>query len=167
MATITYRPTATGDAAAHSVTGANNHTALNDNLDTTYIRNNTGTLLEDDLNITDTALTSETIDSIDVRFRARSETTPAGEVAVGLRLSSTNSMATTQTAIPTSATDYTKTAIARPGGGSWVVADLNALQVVVQSNDTTAAGVRIFEVFVDVNYTASSVLTFSPKIIIY
>lgn len=155
MAVETLRPNAAGDAAAHAVTGASNHAATSDNSDATYIRNNTGTLLEDDLNITDTALTTETIDSMDVRFRARSETTAAGEVTVGLRLSSTNSLAATQTAIPTSATDYTKTGITRPGGGSWTVSDLNALQVVCQSNDTTAAAVRIFELFVDVNYSAA------------
>lgn len=151
MATETLRPNAAGDAAAQAVTGTSNWAALSDGSDTTYVRNNGGTLLEDDLNLGASALTNEVITSIDVRFRARSETTAAGQVTVGVRLSGTNSLAATQTAIPTTATDYTKTSIARPGGGSWTVADLANLQVVVQSNDTTAAAVRVFEVFVDVN----------------
>lgn len=155
MAVETLRPNAAGDAAAHSVTGASNHAATSDNSDASYIRNNTATLLEDDINLGASALSTETIDSIDVRFRARSETSAAGEVTVGLRLSSTNSLAAIQTAIPTSATDYTRTGVTRPGGGSWTVADLANLQVVCQSNNTTAAAVRIFELFVDVNYTAA------------
>lgn len=155
MAQEVLRPNATGDAAAHSVTGASNHAALSDNSDATYIRNNTGTDLTDYLNLGASALTTETIDSIDVRFRARSETSAAGTVTAGVRLSATNSLAAVQAAIPTSATDYTKTSIARPGGGSWAVADLASLQVAIVSNDTTAAAVRIFEAFVDVNYTAA------------
>lgn len=152
----TLRPNAAGDAAQHSVTGTNNHSAVADDSDATYLRNNTGTDKEDDLNLGASSLTTETIDSIDVRFRARAETSAGGSITVGLRLSSTNSLASAETSIPTSATNYTKSGITRPGGGSWTVADLADLQVAVVTNDGTAAALRIFELYVDVNYSAAA-----------
>lgn len=159
MAVETLRPNAAGDAANNTVTGTNNYTALSDNSDASYLRNNTGTDKEDDLNLgaPATVASGDTINSIDVRFRARSETSATGSVTVGLRLSGTNSLAAAQGSIPTSATDYTKTGITRPGGGSWTFADLANLQVVCITNDGSAAAIRLFEVYVDVNYTVGAV----------
>lgn len=155
MATETLRPNGAGDSTAWpSLTGAATHwQATSDDSDSSYSRNNTGTPQENDYNLTNTALTSETITQIDVRVRARSETAATGQVTMGLRLSGTNSTASAHTSIPTSATNYTDTNIARPGGGSWSVSDLNSLQV-VQIGDGGANGVRVFEVYVDVQYTA-------------
>src|SRR3990167_9147716 len=146
MSVETLRPNAAGDAAAHSVyAAANNFIALSDDTDTTYIRNNTGSTLEDDVGLDDVSLIADSIDSINIRFRARSETTANGSVTVGLRLNGVNSMASAHTSIPVTVTDYEDLAIARPGGGSWAESDLNSLQVVIQSNDGSAAGVRVFE----------------------
>ena len=156
MSVETLRPNAAGDAAAHSVyAAANNFIALSDDTDTTYIRNNTGSTLEDDVGLDDVSLIADSIDSINIRFRARSETTANGSVTVGLRLNGVNSMASAHTSIPVTVTDYEDLAIARPGGGSWAESDLNSLQVVIQSNDGSAAGVRVFEIFIDINYTAT------------
>lgn len=157
MAVETLRPNAAGDAAAHTVSGGSgtNYGVTSDNSDTSYIANTTtNTTKEDDMNLdAPVAVQSEdTIDSIDVRWRARTETSATGSGRPGLRLGGTNSMGTTQSSIPTSATNYTSANVARPGGGSWTFTDLADLQVVIES---TRAGnnVRIFELFVDINYT--------------
>lgn len=156
-ATETLRPNATADLNEHSVTGTDAPAAVSDDSDSSYLRNNTGGDLEDRLNLgaPSTVTSGDTIDSIDVRFRARTESSSGdATVAVGLRLSGVSSMATTQGSIPTSATDFTSLDIPRPGGGSWSYADLADLQVVVVSNDGTADAVRVFEVWVDVQYTS-------------
>lgn len=156
MAVETLRPNAAGDSAQHTVNGTTfNYVAVSDDLDTTYLRNNTGGNREDDLHLGApvSIVAGNTINSIDVRFRARTETLAGAMVQVGLRLGGTNSLATSQGSIPTSATDYTRTSIARPGGGAWTFADLANLQVVVVSNNLPSAGaIRIFELWVDVNY---------------
>lgn len=156
MATETLRPNALGDLNQHSVTGTDAAVATSDNSDATYLRNNTGTVLEDRLHLgaPTTVTASDTIDGIDVRFRARTETSSGdATITVGLRLSSTNSMASAQGSIPTTAADFSRTSIARPGGGSWTYADLADLQVVAQSNDGSAGAIRLFELSVDVQYT--------------
>ena len=157
MATETIRPNATGGLNQHSPNGTGNPvTAVSDNSPDTYLRNNTGFTREDrfELAAPSAITSSDSVDSVDVRFRTRTETsTGSATVTVGLRLDGVASLATAQGSIPTSETDYSRIAIERPGGGSWSTADLAALQVVVQSNDGTAAAVRIFELHVDVQYT--------------
>lgn len=154
MAVVTLRPAGAGASTAWpSLTGTTHWQANSDNTDATYSRNNTSTPRENDYTLTSSGLTTETITSIDVRFRARSETTATGQIQPGLRLGGVNSLGTNQTAIPTTATDYTQTNIPRPGGGSWTVADLATLQV-VEIGSATSNGIRSFEMYVDVNYTA-------------
>ena len=106
-----------------------------------------------------TSLTTETINSIDVRFRARSETSANGVIQCGVRLSGTETLGAEKTSVPTSATNYEDTSLARPGGGSWSVSDLNGLQVVAYGRKNTSGGIRCFELFVDVNYTAGASTT--------
>lgn len=155
MAVETLRPNGSATTNWPSLSGASHHAATSDDADATYIRNNTTTPQTDVLDLTDTALTTETIDSIDVRFRARSETSAVGECQVGVRLGGTDTMAANHTGISTTATNFTDTGLARPGGGSWAVSDLNSLQVVAIGDGNTTA-IRCFELFVDVNYTAAA-----------
>lgn len=157
MAVETLRPNGTTTGNWPSLTGAaTHHAATSDDLDTSYIRNNTSTDQTDLLDLTNTALTSETINSMDIRFRARSETTAVGHIQVGLTLSGVDSLAADELLIPTSATNFSKTSISRPGGGSWTVSDLNGLQVKAIGS-ATANAIRCFELYVDVNYTSGGV----------
>lgn len=153
MATETLRPNGSVTTNWPSLTGASHHAATSDDSDTTYIRNNTTTPQTDVLDLTNTALTTETINSVDVRFRVRSETSAVGECQVGVRLSGVDTMGVNRTSIPTAATDYSDTGLARPGGGSWAVSDLNSLQVVAIGDGNTTA-LRCFELYVDIQYTA-------------
>jgi hypothetical protein len=163
MATATVRPDATGGLNQHAIVpvGTDPAAAASDNSDATYLRNNTGAPLEDRFELgAPAAITSaDSVDGIAVRFRTRTETSPGNAtVTVGLRLSGTSSLAAPQGSIPTSETDYSSAPIPRPGGGAWTYADLAALQVVVVSNDGTAGAVRVFELYVDVQYTVGGAL---------
>lgn len=156
MSVVTLRPAGAGSNTAWpSLTGTTHWQANADSSDTTYSRNNTITAQENDYTLTSSGLTTETITSIDVRFRARSETTATGQIQPGLRLGGVNSLGTNQLLIPTTATDYTQAGITRPGGGSWTVADLATLQA-VEIGSATVNAVRSFEMFVDVNYTPAA-----------
>lgn len=157
MATVTVRPAGVGDNTLWpSITGGTQHyTVVSDTTVATYIRANSAGVKEDDFTLGAHGLTTETITSIDVRVTTRSEGTAAGILQTGLRLSATNSLATAHTAIPTSDTNYTDLAIARPGGGSWTVSDLSTLQVALLGDRNTASAIRLYEVYVDINYTSA------------
>lgn len=164
MATETLRPNGTTTGNWPSLVGAaTHHAATNDNLDTTYIRNNTVTDQTDLLDLDNTGLSTETITSVDIRFRARSETAPTGHIQAGLTLSGTDSLAADETLISTTITNFTKAGISRPGGGSWAVADLNSLQIKAIGNGGANA-IRCIELFVDVNYTTGAQVI-SPSLI--
>lgn len=159
MAVETLRPNATTSHNWPSLSGATAHQATSDDSDTTYIRNNTNVSQEDILELGSTSLTTETIDSINVRFRARSETSATGVIQCGVQLSGNETLGSERTSVPTSATNYEDTALGRPGGGSWSVSDLNSLQVVAYGRKGTSGGIRCFELFVDVNYSAGASVT--------
>lgn len=154
MATETLRPNGDSSVAWPSTggSGATHAVRVADASDTTYVRNNTGTDQTDLFDLGNTALTTETITSIDLRFRARSETAATGHIQIGVRLSGTDSLAADETSISTTASNFTKTSISRPGGGSWAVSDLNALQCKIIGNGGANA-IRCFDIYVDVNYT--------------
>lgn len=152
MAIVTLRPTSTVSNGWPGLTGTSAHEATSDNSDATYIRNNTTTPQTAVFEVTDTALTSETITSVDVRLRARSETAAVGDCQVGVRLGGVDTMGANHTGISTTATNFSDTNLARPGGGSWAVSDLNSIQCVAIGDGNTAA-LRLLEVYVDINYT--------------
>lgn len=155
MAVETLRPDSAGDTTDWpSVAGMSHYAALSDDSDSTYIRNNTSTDREDSFNLDPSVLSGESISSVDIRFRARSETAANGEVQVGLRLNGVDSMAANQTSIPITATNYTKSGVSRPGSGSWQPSDLGNLQVVIIGSNGGSNAVRVFEVFVDINYSS-------------
>lgn len=165
MAVEILRPNGTASAGWPSLSGASHHAATSDDSDTTYIRNNTSTPQTDVLDLADTALTTENIDSVDIRFRARSESSATGQIQIGLRLGGSDSLAANEASIPTTAANYTRANISRPGGGSWSVSDLNSLQVLAIGDNGGGAAVRCFEIYVDVNYTSGG--GFTPKVILF
>lgn len=155
MAVEVLRPTSTVSNSWPSLAGATAHAALSDDSDTTYIRNNTSTTGVAVFELTNTALTTETIDSIDLRVKARSESSAAGRVRVGVELGGVQVYAAYHNTVPTTATTYDDLAIARPGGGSWTVADLNALRGLAEGDEVTSDGIRCFELSIRVNNSPS------------
>lgn len=160
MPTLTLRPIANGYTTEFpSITGGGSvhWVVVSDNSDSTYIRNNTTTPRIDSFALGSTGLTTEIIDSIDVRARVRSESSASGRFLVGLRLGGANSVTDFHEVIPTSETNYTDLAIPRPGGGAWTSADFTAgVEVLAQGNAGSGAGLRIYELYVDINYTATT-----------
>ena len=154
MATETLRPTSTVSNTFPSLSGSSAHAATSDDSDATYIRNNTASTTTAIFEITNTGLSSETVDSVDVRARARSESSANSRFRLGLELGGNTEYAAYHNTVPTSATNYTDTSISRPGGGSWAVSDLDSLRVVVQGDEVASDGIRIFELYVDINYSA-------------
>lgn len=169
MATEVLRPNGAGDDIGtehNNITGGDGtkYGVTSDDLDTSYIGNtSTNKTCADAMTLGDpaTVTASDSIDSIDVRWRARTESSATGSGRPGVRLGGTTVWGTTQSSIPTSATNYETTAIARPGGGSWTFADLADLQVTIE---TTRNGnnIRVFELYVDINYTVGGAAPKSP-----
>lgn len=82
--------------------------------------------------LANTALTTETVSSIDVVSRGGTDRIgeAGGGQRAGVRLSATNVYGTSRDiAYWTTSTD---SSLARPGGGSWAVSDLNSLQAAVE-----------------------------------
>lgn len=134
MATEILRPTAAGDLtdAGYTAFGAATHwdcmdEAVADDDTTRLTSSGSGGTKEDCYNITNTALTTETITSVDVLIRSE-RTGGGGSAQAGVRLSGTDSLGASH-AVTGAYVDYIDTGLARPGGGSWAVSDLNALQV--------------------------------------
>lgn len=128
---------------------------------TTYVYHNDFSNATDYYALADTVLTSETVDSIDVTARGGTN----GSYMAGTRLNAadTNGAARTQSAFTT----HTDSAIARPGGGSWAVGDLNSLQASfkclpasVQCCNgsgncwTCASDEYVTQIYITVNYSA-------------
>lgn len=176
------RPNGAGDATGFNaqVPGTNFHwdkvdEAVADN-STTYITTNAVVGPQTDyFGLADTALTTETVDSIDVTSKGGTSITghAGGGQRAGVRLSSTNTYgASRDIIIWTTSTD---SSLSRPGGGSWAISDLNSLQAAVEGTpayylaypagcdkslcwpDTYAYTVIYFtQVYVTVNYSAAS-----------
>ena len=167
MPTETLRPSAAGDAAGLTPSGAAANWDCVDEAsaddETTYVRTN-GLVSDvaDYYNLGASGLTSETIGSIDVQARVTtSDGTPDANSnsQIGVRLAGTNSLGTKISVFDIGAGNnvwvtYEESALARPGGGAWTVADLADLQVAVLLSEGSAGpNVRCTQIFVEVNYT--------------
>lgn len=143
MASEILRPNAAGDTATGAglaaVGAANIWDCVDESSpddDTTYMSCPTGsTTYHVDLNLGPTALTSETINSIDVVHRCKENgAVHNGGNTGGIRLSGTDGTASSGGSSPSgftaqTYTDYTNTGLNRPGGGSWAPSDLDGLQI--------------------------------------
>jgi hypothetical protein len=99
--------------------------------DADYVRTNDGSVIYR-FDLTNTALTTETISGLDVFHRANPQTDVAdGMSQAGVRIGTTNSWGTQHIGGSGALTDFTDTSIARPGGGSWAVSDLNTLLAIL------------------------------------
>lgn len=126
--------------------------------ETTYLWSTSGTST-DGYALGNTALTTETIDSIDVNYRGYKTNFIGSNIHfwAGIRRGGSNTNGTPRNS--TSYTNYVETAITRPGGGSWEVGDLDGLEVVVYGEfDTDSIDdetVHVTQAYVTVNYTAA------------
>ena len=155
------RPNAAGDASLHTANGAATEWECVDEAtsdgDTTYVSQIDTAEVVSYYNLQATALTTETVDSVDCQHRSRGDGTTGGRSRGGVRLSSVD----TAGALRSPADAYTlfeDAALARPGGGSWAVGDLNALQVYMGLRIQIAAGsseTRCTQIYVEINYTAA------------
>lgn len=159
MSTEILRPNAAGDYEnLPTVVGdgvGTHYTVVNEAVpdeDTGFVQNSTEGELKDAYNIDDTAIPAgSTINSVTVYFRVKTGYASQG-ARPSLRLG-TNETAGTQIEPTTSWVTHNE-ALARPGGGSWAVADLNSLQVVIGLYvDTTGKWVRCTQIYVEIDYT--------------
>ena len=93
-----------------------------------------------------------------VQVRARAKDSKYGRIRAGLRLNGAMAMISAWTHLPSSYSTYTWT-IGRPAGGSWRLADLKDLQVVVDLMVSSGTGWRAYcdQVWVVVNYRTPNI----------
>jgi hypothetical protein len=171
MATEILRPNATGSITHINISGYPN-TSPNEylNIDevtaddaATYIFGGSGSMVEESYNLSNTALTTETITSVKVYFRVCSSsaanpqlgniTTSAADnyIKPSLYLSG-NTSAGTRVSTASGWKNLSET-ISRPGGGSWTVDDLDDLEVIIGLESPTGYAVCT-QVYVEVTYTS-------------
>jgi len=120
---------------------------------TTCLVNNTTTEQRDAYNLEASSIPGGSpIKSVTVYFRFRSSDTGIAYGRPGLRISTDETLGTE---IPTTGTSYTtySEALARPGGGSWALADLADLQVIIGLKRGTGSNyANCTQVYVEVDY---------------
>ncbi len=94
------------------------------------------------------------IDSLSLTAYTLSQGGGANYVSFGLRLGTTDVMSA-QFLVPTGAYGGWSATIARPGGGSWTIADLAALQAILQFDCAAGKDIRCDLLNITVNYTLS------------
>ena len=165
MATEILRPDAAGDYTALSrypgdpvLNWEDVDEAVADE-DTSFVYTSSTTIVKDAYNLGATAIPDgSTINSVTVYFRFRIGTdTPnnPGYAQPFLRLSGSETTGTAIEKDGAGAPDFTtySEALARPGGGSWAVADLDSLQAVIGLYLPVGGQARCTQVYVEVDYT--------------
>ena len=160
MATEILRPNGVGDQNPLTPVGAAANWDCCDEAgaddDTTYVYKTGSSFGNDYYALQDTALTTETIDSIDAwdRSEASGGAGTGDDSRTGVRLSAVTTWGP-ETQLTASYVDHEGAALARPGGGSWAVSDLNGLQVAASCRQNGANSSRITQVYVEVNNSAA------------
>jgi flagellin-like protein len=164
--TITLRPNANGDSQLSRNTGSNNYQAVDEDPSddaTTYVYDNSGSdgYARDYYGFTDHTTETGTINSVTVYIDCRQllsgGSTSQSHARTVLRYNG-NSNYGTDINLGTSWTVYQTAYTARPGGGSWTWADIDALQagVSLDSADlfgSTQSQAQATQVYVIVTYT--------------
>jgi hypothetical protein len=123
---------------------------------TTYVGANATPMVFSSYALQATALGGgDAVDSVDAFARIRGPAAGAGtddDYSLGVRLRGSNTMSA-ETQLTDSYADYTNTDVARPGGGSYSVSDLNSLQLRVGLEENGPGQVRFTQGYVINNYT--------------
>lgn len=160
MPTEILRPNGTGSSTLDGAVGAaSQHAAINEAVadgDTSYV-NEASTNGQGVFTIDNSALTTETINSLDVWDTSKvNASAGAGDSkATGLGTAGGNSDESSVN-LTTTYTARENAAVVRPGGGSWVVSDIDGSNLIVarlnlRENGTSDA--RCTQLYVEVNYT--------------
>lgn len=132
--------------------------ALADDGDTSYIKDVAATndVVNYDVNNCVTITGADTINSVTVRVRCRVESDINNSGEVRMSSNSWTNQLTSILSCNTTYVDYTGlNSTTRPQGGSWTLADVNALVLRILGDDFQALRVTTFTV--DVDYTVASV----------
>jgi len=126
-----------------------------DDADTTYISAAGGLSLVTVGTTADTALTTETINTVTLRARARFVTTAGEPMQLDMSDDGFSHLVSTTPALTTSYADYTLASATAPSGGAWTVAKVNSLVSRI-SNNSDVATLRVTTWSVEVAWTAAS-----------
>ncbi len=120
---------------------------------TTYVVCLGQTQTKDAYNLQDTSISGVPINSIRVYFSFRCGLTGRTDWAQPfLRLGGNETAGTERAKTDNSYTTFSEV-LARPGGGDWVVGDLNSLQVALGLRVGTNGNARFTQIYVEVSYT--------------
>lgn len=156
MGTEVLRPNAAGtDSGWTPVGAATNWEAVDEasaDDDTTYMSITDGFSVSQTENLQATALTTETVSSVDTWDRGKDVVSSVDFLATGVKLGA-NTTIPDSTQLGTGYANVEQAALARPGGGAWAVSDLNSLEVVHSISGTGEN--RLTQTWVEVNWTAA------------
>ena len=160
MPTETLRPNGAGDATGLTASAGSNYQCVDEvtaNGDTDYVYGTTAGPVVDYYALDDTALTTETVDSVDVILESKvsANATSGDRSQPGVRLSGSDTNGTLSS-LTTSYVARQSPALVRPGGGSWAVSDLNGLQAKIGLYEDGADQSRATQIYVEINYTAGA-----------
>lgn len=130
MSTELLRPNAAGDLANWTPSAGSNYQCVDEVTadDNDYCETLGTSYVEDAHNLANPSSVSGTVNSVTVYVRCwKTGTSTNNQVAPLIRLGGTNTTGS-NFSITTSPAEYSA-ALARPGGGSWSVADISNLQV--------------------------------------
>ena len=128
--------------------------------DTSRLRANSTSLLKDSYALADTAIDANAVISdVTVYGRLRDGSSGSGAYRLGVRLGSSETLSATSTQINSWITQ--SASVARPGGGTWAVSDLNGLQAIVGLQDDGVQQFYLSTVWIIVTYRAKVVATYT------
>ncbi len=159
MSTELLRPNAAGDLANWTPSAGSNYQCVDEVTadDNDYCETLGTSYVEDAHNLANPSSVSGTVNSVTVYVRCwKTGTSTNNQVAPLIRLGGTNTTGS-NFSITTSPAEYSA-ALARPGGGSWSVADISNLQVGYRgrARGNGSEGPRVSQVWVVVDYTPTS-----------
>lgn len=163
MPTEILRPNGAGDATGLTASAGSNYQCVDEasaNGDTDYVFGTAVGPVVDYYALDDTALTTETVDSVDVQASTKVSANASGgdRSQPGVRLAGSDTNGTLS-ALTTSYVLRESAGLARPGGGSWAVSDLNSLQAKIGLYEDASDQARCTQIFAEINYSAAAAAT--------
>lgn len=150
MATEILRPNGTGDEDEFTGIWSDIDDVTPDD-DTTRVSHN-ATENFSSYNLDDSALTTETVDSVDVWARSKVVGGGSGWENKGIRLSASNTMEGQQV-LTASYADREVADVAKPGGGNYSTTDLDSIQLRLGLRESATGSTRCTQAWVEVNNT--------------
>lgn len=122
-----------------------------DDADTSYAEGNDNAAIER-YTIDDLPSMAASITSVDLQWKARYSNVNAANLRAGIYLGGSTTNGTTQT-LGSAYAAYSDLGVARPGGGSWLVADVNSSELVIEKITSGAdTSSRVTYLWADITY---------------